>query len=108
MPYPIKPVKKILKHYYNGEISVESLVYVRDILIDFTNLLAEQTVKVFDEMNEQREKSGIPSLKRLDKKSFEKVWKNIYKEVIHKNIGEVGNHNEILLCQDGANNEQHK
>ena len=108
MSYPIKPVKKILKQYYNGEISTESLVYVKDILIEFTNFLAKQAVQEFYMLNQTRVRNGLTSLKRLDKLSFKIVWERTYKQITDKNIGEVGNHNDILLCQDGANNEQHK
>lgn len=107
MPYPIKPLKKILKQNYNGEISTESLVYVKDILIEFTNFLAKQAVEEFHMMNKRRVKNGLSPLKRLDRTSFKIVWERIYKQIEDKNMGEVGNNEtSSLLCpKDGANNE---
>lgn len=103
--YPIKPVKKILKKHHNGEISEDTVIYVRDILLDFTNYFAKQAVEEFHTMNQRRVKNGLSPLKRLDRTSFKIVWERTYKQITDKKIGEVGNHNDILLCQDGANHE---
>jgi hypothetical protein len=105
--YPIKPVKRILKKHHNGEVSEETAVYVRDILVDFTEFLAKQAVQEFHLMNQSRAKNGLIPLKRLDKTSFKIVWGRIYKQLIDKNMGEVGNNvTSSLLCpKDGANHE---
>ena len=106
--YPIKPVKRILKKHHSGEISEETIIYVRDILLDFTAFITKQAVQEFHLMNQRRVTNGLSPLKRLDRISFKIVWERIFKQIEDKNLGEVGNHNDILLCQDGANNEQHK
>jgi len=107
--YPAKPVKRLLKKHHSGEVSEEAIIYVRDVLLVFTDYFAKQAVEEFHIMNQRRVKNGLSPLKRLDRTSFKIVWERTYKQITDKNIvGEVGNHNDILLCQDGANNEQHK
>jgi len=102
--YPLKPVKMILKNHYRGEVSEEAVILVRDILLNLTDFLAEHAVKDFDKVNQKRQEQGLTQLKRLDKDSFKNVWERIYKQIVDKNIGEVGTSNESLLCQDGAKN----
>lgn len=99
--YALKPIKTILKKHHDGEVSDEAVVYVRDILLDFTEFLAEESVKDFNEMNQRRQEHGLPILKRLDRFTFKNVFERFFKQIKDKNIGEVGNL-MVLLCQDGA------
>lgn len=100
--YPLKPIKTILKKHHGGEVSDESVSYVRDILLVVTEFLAEESVKDFNEMNRRRQEQGLPILKRLDMFTLKNVFERFFKQVKDKNIGEVGNVMETLLCQDGA------
>lgn len=104
--YPIKPVKRLLKEYYMDEVSEEAAIFVRDILVEFTTILAKNAVEEFIELNKIRENHGLLPIKRLNKSTFQIVWERIYKQILDKNIGEVGTSNKILLCQDGAKNER--
>jgi hypothetical protein len=103
--FPIKPIKHILKNYYNGEISEDTCYYVRDILLKFTEILAKEAVKEFKNSNNVRQKYGIPKIKRLDKASFIEIWDRLFKIINIPNMGKVGKNNKILLCQDGVKNE---
>jgi len=104
--FPLKPIKKILKKHHRGEISSETVSYVETTLEHFTELLAKAAEKEFSDINKQRVITGLPPLKRLNKTTFQITWQKIYKDTNNKNtVGEVGNHNTTLLCQDGANNE---
>ncbi len=100
--YPLKPIRTILKEHHDGEISEETVIFLRDILLIFTEFLAKQAVQEFNIMNQRRANNGLASMKRLDELSFRIVWERIYKQIVDKNIGEVGNVMETLLCQDGA------
>ena len=103
---PLKPLNTFIKHHYPGDISLETTITLRDILLEFTTLLIQQTVQEFTAMNKRRQIQGLPALKRLDKASLITVWQNILNRITNKNIiGEVGNHNTILLHRDGVNNE---
>jgi len=101
---PVKPIKHILKNYYNGDVSEDACYYVRALLLEFTEILAEEAVKEFEEINNERKKRGIPKLKRLDKASFIDIWDSFFKSINVSNMGEVGKDNKTLLCQDGAKN----
>jgi len=101
---PVKPIKHILKNYHKGEISDDACYYVRDILLELTEILAEKAVKEFEEINNERKKHGIPKLKRLDKSSFINIWDSFFKSIDVSNMGKVGKNNNTLLCQDGAKN----
>lgn len=106
--FPAKPVKRILKNHHGGEVSEETIIYVRDILLIFTEYIAKQAVEEFHSMNSRRTKNGLSPLKRLNKTSFKIVWERLYKQFPDEKIGEVGKHNDTLLCQDGANHEYDK
>jgi len=99
--FPLKPIKRILKKYYQGEISTDACIYIRDLLLDVTEYLANQGIKEFVEYNCRRQEHNLPVLKRLDKSVFIDISDKIFNAVRNNNIGEVGKCNEILLCQGG-------
>jgi len=98
--FPIKPIKRILKRYYQGEISIDTCIYVRDVLLNFTEYLAFEGVKEFGEYNQRRKMQGLPVLKRLDRSTFVNIGSKIFNLLMDINIGEVGECNGLLLCQD--------
>lgn len=98
--FPLKPIKRILKRYYQGEISTDTCIYVRDVLLNFTEYLAFEGVKEFGEYNQRRKMQGLPVLKRLDRSTFVNIGSKIFNRLRDYNIGEVGKCNELLLCQD--------
>lgn len=100
--YALKPIKTILKKHHDGEVSDDTVIYARDVLLVVTEFLAEESVKDFNEMNRRRQEQGLPILKRLDMFTLKNVFERFFKQVKDKNIGEVGNVMETLLCQDGA------
>lgn len=98
--FPIKPIKRILKKYYNGDISMDACVYVRDVLLEFTEYLALEGVMEFEEYNGRRAIQGLPLLRRLDRTAFESTRSKVFNLLKDNNIGEVGECNDLLLCQD--------
>jgi len=98
--FPLKPIKRILKRYYQGEISTDACVYVRDVLLVFTEYLAREGVMEFEEYNKRRVIQGLPLLRRLDRSAFESSRSKIFNLLKYNNIGEVGECNDLLLCQD--------
>ena len=98
--FPLKPIKRILKRYYQEEISMDACVYVRDVLLNFTEYLAREGVMEFEEYNRRRVIQGLPLLKRLDRSTFVDTRRKIFNLLKDNNIGEVGEYNELLLCQD--------
>ena len=98
--FPLKPIKRILKRYYQGEISMDACVYVRDVLLNFTEYLAREGVMEFEEYNRRRVIQGLPLLRRLDRSAFESARSKVFNLLRDNNIGEVGECNELLLCQD--------
>jgi hypothetical protein len=104
--FPIKPIKRILKEHYNGEISTYTCTFVKEKIIELLHILAEEAVKEFENYNSQRKKHGLPQLKRLDLYAFKETWDRIYKNLGVSKRGEVGKHNEILFRQDGVKNDK--
>lgn len=97
---PLKPIKRILKKYYNGEITTNSCIYVRDLVLNFTEYVIEECVKEFEDYNIRRQEHNLPVLKRLDTSVFVDFSDKIYKSLLNKTFGEVGQSNKLLLCQD--------
>ena len=106
MSYPLKPIKKIIKNHHNGEISDEAVIYVKNILLDITELLALNAKNEFDELNTIRKKTGLKPLKRLEKNVLINVCNRFFKQINDKKSGKVGNNKTALHCQDGAKNRQ--
>ena len=103
---PLKSIKNILRGYYEGEISIETAILLRNVLQEIADYLAAETVREFHNQNHIREIQGLSPLKRLDKTSLKTVWESILNQITNKNTnGEVGKHNRTLLCQDGVRNE---
>ena len=100
--FPLKPIKRILKKYYYGEISRDVCIYVRDSLLDITNKLAENAVKEFEQYNLRREQQGLYRIKRLNIFVFQRCMETFFKPIVDINNGEEGRINERLLCQDGG------
>ncbi len=98
--FPLKPIKRILKRYYQGEISRDACDCVRDVLLNFTEYLAQEGVMEFEEYNKRRVIQGLPLLRRLDRSAFESARSKVFNLLRDNNIGEVGNLNGLLLCQD--------
>lgn len=104
----VKKVKKLPKYLEKrkiDEILERARYYVRDILLKFTEILAEEAEKEFKILNSYRKNHGITELKRLEKAPFVSIWNRFIKRINVPDIGEVGEAKKILLCQDGAKNE---
>ena len=104
--FPLKPIKKLLKNYYDGDISLESVIFTRDVLMIVTKYLAVEASKEFKERNKTRQIQGLPQLKRLDIISIKKIWERIKNQLNDNNIvDEVGKSNDTLLCRMVQKNE---
>ena len=99
--YALKPIKKILKIFYDGEISDETVIYIRDILLHITYFIGKEGVEEFKNNNIARTKHGLPPYKRLDVTAFKEVWDRFFKSIEVTNMGEVVQVNRSLLCLDG-------
>ncbi len=98
MPFSQRSVRSIIKKYCQGEISDETVIYIRDQLTKITKEITKEGMKNFKEKNNLRQKLGLKTKKRLDIISFKNITDSILKEITDENFGEV----DKLLCQDGA------
>jgi len=98
LTYSLRTTRAIIKKYYQGEISDETVIHLRNKLIDITQTIASIAVKKFNEKNKLRKNLGLKPKKRLDKTSFKNITDNILKDINDKNFSEV----EKLLGMDGA------
>ena len=96
----LKSIKRIIKIYYNGEITTKTCIYVRNLVLNYTECLIEECVKEFEDYNLRRKKHNLPILKRLNTSVFVNFSDKIYKPLVDKNNGEVGQSNNLLLGQD--------
>jgi len=94
---PLKTIKRIIKEHWDGEITQECCVYVRDVLLDVIHSLAEESIIEFEEFNKRRKLQRLPALKRLDKTAFTSA-NSIYSQQIC-NTGKIGQNNKELFCR---------
>jgi len=94
---PLKTVKRIMKEQWDGEISHDACVYVRDYVYDVICEIVEESVYEFEEINNRRVQHGLPSLKRLDRSSFQGVSSKYSQQIC--NDGEIGQSNRELFCR---------
>lgn len=100
--FPLKPIKRILKEYYNSEICEDVCVCFRNVLLNISYELAEETVKEFNAYNELRMVQGLSKVKRLNKISLNKGVNKFFNRIGYITNGEVGKIDKILLCQDDS------
>jgi hypothetical protein len=98
--FPVKPIKRIIKKYYHGEVTKDSCIYVRNLILDIVEYYVEECVEEFNSYNRRRQEQNLPVLKRLDKFVFVNISDKVFKPVMYKNIGKVGRSTNLLLCQD--------
>ena len=48
MPFSQKSIRSIIKKYYQGEISDETVIYIRDQLTKITKEIAKEGMKNYD------------------------------------------------------------
>ena len=90
---PYKTVKKILKEYVKGEVTHESVIYVKDLLEDISKLIATRSIKEFEEYNHLREIQKLPKLKRIPSSIYLRLCEGLYKCVVDFKLGAKGQHN---------------
>ena len=94
---PLKTIKRIIKEHWDGEITQECCVYVRDVLLDIIHSLAEESVKEFEDFNKRRKLQGLPILKRRDKAAFASANSKYSQQIC--NNGKIGKNNRELFCR---------
>jgi len=94
---PLKTVKRIMKEQWDGEISHDACVYVRDYVYDVICIIVVEGINKFEDVNYRRYQQGLPNLKRLDKSAFLNV-NSLYSQQI-SNSGEIGRSNKELFCR---------
>jgi len=94
---PVEPLKRILKSYSNGEISQKACLLFRDIIIEFADILAENSVKEFEKNNRALKVQGLIPLKRIDKLFIKRARDRFLYDQWIRNMGKVGHSNTLLL-----------
>ena len=92
--FPLKPVRKTIESGFTGEIPVETVVYLRDVLPKFISYLVKEAVKEYEEVNSLRKKQGIPERKRLNKLYLKSVFERTFKFLEDEKAGETGENNK--------------
>ncbi len=75
---PLRTVKRIIKENWDGEISQDCCVYVKDFLMSVLQDLIECSIQEFEEKNVKRKQQRLPELKRIDANCFIKVANRLY------------------------------
>ena len=96
--FSLKTIKRILKNYYQGEISGDVYVYIRDIIEEKLQRLINDGLKEFEEINNKRKKQGLPKFKRLNLSAFINVKYLTSRQI--RNNGIIGQSNSELLCRE--------
>lgn len=99
MGIPLKPIKRILKRYYGGEISEDTCNEVRNLLNKIAHVVAVSIIGEFEKNNSLRVCQGLPKLKRLNIAAIIKRQCQIFKLLDDIAIGEVGQCNSETTFQ---------
>ena len=75
---PLKVIKERLKKYYNGEISLEAVIEVREIIEYVLNIIAESGAKEFQIRNRRLQEENQPIIKRLDDSIFITISETLF------------------------------
>lgn len=63
---------------------------MRDILLEFADIVAQESVKEFDELNKCREMQGLSNLKRLNGASTKRAIRKILNPISDNDLGSQG------------------
>ena len=96
--FPLKPIKTIIKQQFKGEITAESVLYLRDILPIVICYLVKEAVKEHEKVNDIRIKRGFPERKRLNKISFKCVFERTFKLLEDEKAGNTGEKPIEIQC----------
>lgn len=100
---PINLVKRILKERSKGNVSLESVIYVRDLIQDILDKLADASIIEFEELNRYRQIQKLPKLKRYPVSVFINLSDELFKPTVVNKSEEIGemNNNTIFSTEAG-------
>jgi len=92
-----RDIKRKLSKYYQGEISLEGVEFLKCICENVVDEVIKQSVDDFQEINSIREKAGVRPYKRFNSK-YLKYLDNPFKSLAVAPAGKIGdpNRNTIL------------
>ena len=97
---PLKLIRRTLKEYVKGEITQESIIYVRDVLDNVLCQLGEDSIKELDKSNRLRQIQGLPKLKRYPVSVFIKLSDELFNQPPDFKFGEAGQYNNETVCSE--------
>lgn len=97
---PLKLIRRTLKEYVKGEITQESIIYVRDILDNVLCQLGEDSIKELDKSNRLRQIQGLPKLKRYPVSVFIKLSDELFNQPPDFNDGDTGHYNSETVFSE--------
>jgi len=86
-------VKKLLKERIRGNVSHESVVFVRDYLQSILDMLADNSIVELEELNRLRQIQKLPKLKRYPVSIFINLSDELFNQPLDFKLGEVGQNN---------------
>lgn len=84
---PLRPIKTILGQNCPFHISEEATIIMRNFLECILNQVRNYSIKNFEELNSNRERQGLRTLKRLNGCTMKKACDNILKANSVNNMG---------------------
>jgi hypothetical protein len=76
---PLKVIKDSLRKYYNGEISLNAVLEVREIVEYILDIVAESGAKEFHLRNRRLQEENQPIIRRLDDSIFITISETLFK-----------------------------
>ena len=92
-------VKRILKEYWDGEISKDLCIFVKDYLDELTHKIIKELVAETQRENRLRQVQNLPEMKRIALSTFKSLLAKVNKQTsinLTGNIGEL-NKNTMLV-----------
>lgn len=96
----LNQVRKSVSQYWEGEISQDTIIYIRDILEDVLTQISKEVVREIEERNYIREKVNLPVKKRIKASSIKMISVKVYKSVDDSKCSEVGQNNRDTTLQE--------
>ena len=74
---PLTPIRNLLVQNCPFHLSDDAIISLRDILEDIIHMTCYGSIQEFEELNSNRERQGLPRLKRLNSWAIKRAAKKI-------------------------------
>ena len=83
----VTETRNLLKNSGSHHVTIEAAVFLKHLLDHLGQLIACEANQVFEQLNNRRERQGLPRLKRINTSAVAQAYNNIKKQLPDNTMG---------------------